>query len=73
MASQMDATQVIRLWQSAHNVNLTELAHEKLMAAVNLICEGCYSAGKKAAYEEVLDSEEEQATRDSVHGSDSAA
>ena len=73
MPGQMSATDIIRMWVSAHQVKLTELQQEKLDTAIELIAEGCYQAGKKAAWEEAVDMEETQATRDSVHGSDSEA
>lgn len=45
MADTMTAEQIVNVWRSFHSVALTELQHEKLMAAIRLICDGCHAAG----------------------------
>ena len=53
-ARDMSAKQIIEVWRSWHGVELTPLQMDKLEAAVLLIAEGSYLAGKAQGTKEAL-------------------
>lgn len=49
MTGKVSAEQVINLWKNAHGVEMSKLALDKLMIAVNIIAEAAYNVGKQDA------------------------
>ena len=54
VAGDMSAKQIIEVWRSWHGVEPTPLQMDKLEAAVLLIAEGSYLAGKAQGTKEAL-------------------